>query len=250
MFSILRPYIRSTLGALALAGGALALTGSLQASADDLGPFTCTNKAGGVASAAATVYDVRVAHHDGYDRLVFAFPTANTMPQYELNQQTTAHFVRDASGQPVTLNGSAGIRVVLRNADIVTGSPSDLKANLPEIREVAQIGNFERVVSYGVGLTTPTCFRVLELSSPTRLVIDVATPAPAATSPAAATAAPSSSGTSATTSQPATPSDLAVTGHPAQPGQPATFPVAALILGLLAITAGLAIAGLRRFARK
>src|SRR5205823_13090632 len=111
-----------------------------------------------------------------------------SMPQYQLNRQATAHFVRDASGQPMTLNGSAGIRVVLRNADIVSGAPSDLKPNLPEIREVAQIGNFERVVSYGIGLSTPACIRVLELSGPTRLVIDVQTPADAA----AATAAPAS----------------------------------------------------------
>lgn len=240
MFSITRPYARLTLG-LALAAGAFTLTGALQASADSLGAFTCTDKSGGVAGAAGTVYNVRVAHHDGYDRLVIGFPTANTMPQYQLTQQATAHFVRDASGQPVTLDGSAGIHVVLRNSDIVTGAPSDLKPSLPAIREVAQIGDFERVVSYGVGLATPACFRVLELSGPTRLVIDVQTPAAAP----AATAAPST-----VVSQPSTPSDLAATGHPTQPAQPANFPVTALILGLLAVTAGLTITGIRRFARK
>jgi hypothetical protein len=247
MFAIHRRKLGFRLAALALATGAAAITGLMQASAQDLTAFTCTDKSGGVAGAAGTVYDVRIAHHDGYDRLVIGFPTANAMPQYQLSRQATAHFVRDASGQPVTVNGSAGIRVVLRNADIISGAPSDLKPNLPEIREVTQIGNFERVVSYGVGLATPACFRVLELSGPTRLVIDVQTPAdaPAATAAAAATAAPSTA-----TSQPATPSDLAATGHPAQPAQVANFPVIALILGLLAVTAALSIAGLRRFARK
>src|SRR5207248_8819073 len=225
-----------------------AITGMVQASAQDLPAFTCTDKSGGSGSAAGTVSDVRVAHHNGYDRLVIGFPTANAMPQYQLNRQTTAHFVRDASGQPVTLQGSAGIRLVLRNADIVNGAPSGLKPNLPEIREVAQIGNFERVVSYGVGLSTPACIRVLELSGPTRLVIDVQT-APDA---AAATSAPSPNVVASTAaSKQATPSDLAATGHPTQPAQPANSSViAALILGLLAVTAGLAIAGLRRFARK
>ena len=248
MFPSFRRQLRLTLGALALTAGAVTLTGILPASADSLGGFTCADKAGGVAGAAGTVYDIRVAHHDGYDRLVIGFPTTNTMPQYQLNRQTTAQFVRDASGQPVTLSGSAGIRVVLQNADIVNGAPNDLKPNLPEIREVAQIGDFERVVSYGVGLSTPACIRVLELSGPTRLVIDVQT-APDA---AAATAAPSSSVVASTaTSQPATPSGLAATGHPAQPAQPANSSViATLILGLLAVTAGLAIAGIRRFARK
>jgi hypothetical protein len=250
MFSIPGAHMRSTFGALVLTAGALALTGATYASAADLGPFTCTDKAGGVVGAAATVYDVRVAHHDGYDRLVIGFPTASAMPQYQLAQQATAHFVRDASGQPVVLNGSSGIRLVLRNADIVDGVPSDLKPNLPEIREVSQIGNFERVVSYGVGLATPACYRVLELSGPTRLVIDVATPVSAAT----AAPAPSDTSPAATSSvgatEPATAADLAATGHPTDPAKPTDFPVVPLILGLLAVTAALAISGIRRFARK
>ncbi len=241
MFSSFRSRVRLTLGELALTAAAIALTGPVQAAAGDLGPFTCTDRSGGVADTAATVTAIRIAHHDGYDRLVIGFATSNTMPQYQLTQQATSHFVRDASGQPLTLDGSAGLRVVLRNADITPGAPTDLKPGLPAIREVAQIGNFERVVSYGVGLATAACFRVLELRGPTRLVIDVQTPADA---PAAMTAP------STADSQPATASDLAATGRPAQPAQPATFPFVALIVGLLGVTAGLTIAGIRRFARK
>jgi len=245
MFSKFRPQPRSILVALALSAGALTLVGALPASAGDLGPFTCTDKSGGVAGAAATVYDIRIAHHDGYDRLVIGFPTANTMPEYQLTRQAASTFLRDASGQPVTLDGSAGIRAVLRNADIAPGAPTDLKPELPAIREVAQIGNFERVVSYGVGLATPACFRVLELSGPTRLVIDVETPADAP----AATATPSGAPSQAPSQAPS-PSDLASTGHPSPPAQPATFPIAAGILALLAVVAGLVIAALTRFARK
>ncbi|MEA2635286.1 MAG: hypothetical protein QOH92_2053 [Chloroflexota bacterium] len=247
MFSRFRPQPRSILVALAWSAGAVALMGALPASAADLGPFTCTDKSGGVTGAAATVYEIRIAHHSGYDRLVISFPTANTMPQYQLTRQATATFVRDASGQPVTLGGSAGIRAVLRNADITPGAPTDLKPGLPAIREVAQIGNFERVVSYGVGLATPACFRVLELSGPTRLVIDVQTAADAPAATVAPSAAPSQS---MAASQPTAPSNLATTGHPSQPAQPSGFPMAALILGLLVLTAGLAVTGIRHFARK
>jgi hypothetical protein len=232
------------MGAAALTAATIAFMAALPAAAGDLGPFTCTDRSGGVAGKAATVTAIRIAHHDGYDRLVIGFATSNTVPQYQLTQQAASHFVRDASGQPVTLDGSAGIRAVIRNADITPGAPSDLKPELPAIREVAQLGNFERVVSYGVGLATPACFRVLELSGPTRLVIDVQT---AADAPAAAAA---TAGPSTTTSQPATPSDLAATGHPAQPAQPTTFPIIPLVLGLLGLTAGLTIAGIRRVARK
>jgi hypothetical protein len=44
------------------------------------------------------------------------------------------------------------------------------------VREIAQVGNFERVLSYGVGLSSSQCIRVLPLSGP-RLVVDVATSA-------------------------------------------------------------------------
>ena len=247
MFSTLRVHLRFTLAAAALGLAAVSAAGTVSASADDLGAFSCTAKAGGTTGASGTVTSIRFAHHDGYDRLVFGFATSNTMPEYQLTPQSSATFAQDASGRPVALQGAAGIRAVLRNSDIVAGAPGDQKAGLPELREVANIGNFERVVSYGIGLNDAACFRVIELTSPTRLVIDVQTPptasATAATSPsqAAATAAPT---------QAAQAVDLATTGHPASTGQPAGMPIAAILLGLLVVVAGLTVAGLRRFARK
>jgi len=247
MFALHRPRFALRLATLTVVAGAAAMGGVIQASAQDLPAFTCTDKSGGAASAAGTVTGIRIAHHDGYDRLVMDFSSGTTaVPPYDLARKNNSTFVRDASGEPVTLEGSAGIRAVLRNSDIASGVPSDLKPRLPEIREVANIGNFERVVSYGVGLKTAACFRVLELSGPTRLVIDVQTPpdAVASVSPAA-TAQPSS-----VAAPSVIPSDLAATGHPASTGQPAGMPIAPILLGLLAVTAGLTIAGLRRFARK
>ena len=247
MFALHRPRFALRLATLTVVAGAAAIGCVIQTSAQDLPAFTCTDKSGGAASAAGTVTGIRIAHHDGYDRLVIDFSSGTTaVPPYDLTRQNSSTFVRDASGQPVTLEGSAGIRAVLRNSDIASGVASDLKPRLPQIREVANIGNFERVVSYGVGLKTAACFRVLELSGPTRLVIDVQTPpdAVASVSPAA-TAQPSS-----VAAPSVIPSDLAATGHPASTGQPAGMPIAPILLGLLAVTAGLTIAGLRRFARK
>src|SRR5437867_7709286 len=256
MSSISRPQRRLKLGmfaAVAAAAGALSLVGPIQASAVDLGPFTCTDKSGGVAPGAGDIsgreiFDIRVAHHNGYDRLVFDFPGNAVLPQYQLTRQGSSSFVRDPSGLRSTLEGSAGIRAVFQNTELATGVPSDLKPRLPGIREVANIGNFERVVSYGVGLKTAACFRVLELSGPTRLVIDIQTPPDVAASTApAATTSPAPSTAAAAS---AVPSDLAATGHPASAGQPAGMPIAPILLGLLAVTAGLTIAGLRRLARK
>src|SRR5207302_939185 len=241
MSSSYRPHLRLKLAALAalVAGaGALALASAVSASAGD--SFSCTNRTGGVAGARGTVYDIRAAHHDGYDRLVIGFPTTNSMPPYRITRQSSAHFPRDASGRDVALEGNTGLRVVFQNSDIQPGAPSDIKPRLPQIREVTNVGNFERVVSYGVGLATAACFRVTELSGPTRLVIDVQTPASTTNS------ATSSSANQAASSAP---SSLALTGHPAAtalPSQPSELPIGALALAFVAVVGGTAlIIGLR-----
>ncbi len=237
---------------LAAATAAVALGGGVTASADNLGAFTCTNKSGGVAGAPGTVASIRIAHHDGYDRLVFEFApsSAGPVPAYSLTQQTSSTFTRDASGQSVTLDGSAGVKAVFHNTNVGSGVPGDVKAGLPAIREVTNIGDFERVTSYGMGLATPACFRVLELNGPTRLAIDVQT-APDAAQPAApATAIPTPTLAPVTQSTDLAPSDLATTGHPQAPGQPAGLPLAQLALGLLVLTGGLALIGLRFVGRK
>jgi hypothetical protein len=257
MTPTLRPRFIGLISALTVATGAAALTGLSQAAASDLPAFACTNSSGGGTSA-ATVSSIRVAHHSGYDRLVIDFGSSNLVPQYEVQRQASSKFTRDASGQLVTLEGSAGVKLVLRNTDVATGVPSDQKPRLPEIREVANIGNFERVVSYGVGLTDQACLRVFQLASPSRLVIDVQTPpdaAPAtATSNGSATSSDSQpAASSAPSSQPDSaglPRDLAMTGHPAASEQHQDFPLGVVLLGLLALTGGLAIAGLTRFVRR
>ena len=120
MFPSFRSRVRLTISALVLSVGAVALTATLPVFADTLGAFACTDRSGGVAGSAATVTAVRIAHHDGYDRLVVGFATSNSMPQYQLTRQATSTFVRDASGQPVTLNGSAGIRRTQGSDDLMS----------------------------------------------------------------------------------------------------------------------------------
>jgi hypothetical protein len=236
---------RHLLLAFAAATGAASLTGIITASADSA--FSCAAQSGGVAGASGIVSAIRVAHHDGYDRLVFDFTASasGTVPAYELTPQSTPHFTRDASGQPVTLLGSAGIRAVFRNTTVGSGVRGDIKAGLPAIREVANIGDFEGVTSYGVGLSSGACFRVSELSGPSRVVIDVQTAPNAAQSAAqgSATTAPSVGPTTAPSD--ITPSGLATTGHPQTPARPAGLPLPQIGLGLLLLTGGLTLLGLR-----
>jgi hypothetical protein len=138
-------------------------------------PFTCSDRSGGANGLSAQLTGIRIASHeaDGYDRIVFDF--SGGIPSYTLSRLDSSTFVRDASGQQVNLDGSAGIRIVFHDTDLAPGISSDVKPALRSVREVEQIGNYERVVSYGVGVSTSQCIRVMELSSPSRLVVDIQT---------------------------------------------------------------------------
>jgi hypothetical protein len=146
-------------------------------------PFLCQDQSGGSRGLTAQLTNIRPGSHagDGYDRVVFDF--SGGIPSWDLTRQESATFTRDASGQPVTLDGSAGLKLVLRDVDLAAGVAGDLKPRFTSVREVTQLGNFERVVTYGIGLSSSQCVRVLQLSN-SRLVVDVATGGSASTTAA------------------------------------------------------------------
>jgi hypothetical protein len=147
-------------------------------------PFLCQDQSGGSSGLTTQLTNIRPASHagDGYDRIVFDF--SGGIPSWDLSRQESATFVRDASGQNVTLDGSAGLKLVFRDVDLAGAVASDLKPGLTSVREIAQLGNFERYLTYGIGLSSSQCVRVLQLSNPSRLVIDVATTGSASTTAA------------------------------------------------------------------
>ncbi len=146
-------------------------------------PFVCQDQSGGTTGLSATLTAIRPASHagDGYDRVVFDFNGG--IPSWDLARQESASFVRDASGQQVTLEGNAGLKLILRATDVTGSVSSDLQPRLTSIREIAQIGNFEHQLTYGIGLSSSQCVRVLQLTN-SRLVIDVATSGSASTTAA------------------------------------------------------------------
>src|SRR5712692_5163915 len=80
-------------------------------------PFLCQDESGGSSGLTTQLTNIRPASHagDGYDRIVFDF--SGGIPSWDLTRQESPQFVRDASGQPVTLEGSAGLKLVFRDAD-------------------------------------------------------------------------------------------------------------------------------------
>ena len=81
------------------------------------------------------------------------------------------------------LDGVAGVRIVFRGSsgwdNTVASAPRtytgslDMKANRPILKEAAELGDFERVLVWGAGLSSSPCLRLTELSNPSRLAIDV-----------------------------------------------------------------------------
>jgi hypothetical protein len=123
---------------------------------------------------------IRIAPHADFDRVVLQFDgTARYGVRYV--QQLT----RDPSGAPVHLDGGAFLEVTLQGATLddsfqggtrtYTG-PEQVAPALTAVREVAVTGDFEAVLSFGIGVQEKTGFRTLALSGPSRLVIDIAHP--------------------------------------------------------------------------
>jgi hypothetical protein len=156
---------------------------------------------------------VRAGRHAGFDRVVFELD--GTLPGYRV--QYVPKVVQDGSGFPVALAGKAFVQVVLTptNAHLDSGAPSwpgpkRFSPGFPAVRQVAFAGDFEGYVTFGLGISQPSGFRVTELRNPSRIVVDVAHPAQAGGTAASGTAQP------AVTTQPAgTPTgELPFTGLP------------------------------------
>jgi hypothetical protein len=129
------------------------------------------------AQSVPTLVDVRAGRHPGFDRVVFQFRGA--VPQHRIRY--VDQLVQDGSGNPVSVAGAADLEVVFHgaNAHAEDGTPSvspkRFSPGLTAVKEVAQIGDFEAVVSYGIGLDRRRPLTVSTLSGPSRLVIDVST---------------------------------------------------------------------------
>jgi hypothetical protein len=143
--------------------------------------FACSDASGGT-TGVANVTTARVAESAaGYDRFVLQLDSI--VPTYTVKRQDKPVFPLGASGQTVTLSGTAGVLVTVHSATGATTftGPSDLVH--PEYKllvEARQTQDFEGYVSWGLGLSKPACMRVFTIPavegiSPARLVVDFQT---------------------------------------------------------------------------
>jgi hypothetical protein len=121
------------------------------------------------------LWRLRTGNDGTFDRLVIdeRFSKSGYKVRY------VDHVTADPSGKTVHLKGNFFLEVVVHDAgtDSAAGHPADIHdvytPLLPEIRQIKKTGDFEGVVSFGIGVKHKRDFRVLRLSSPRRLVIDV-----------------------------------------------------------------------------
>lgn len=125
----------------------------------------------------ALLREVRVAAHDGFDRIVFDFG-ASALPAYRI-----AYVDRPVracgSGEVVELPGDAWLSIDMRpaaahdDAGYATVRSRDLPLDMAVLRRLRSTCDFEAVVEWVAAASSPNRYRVLELEAPNRLVVDV-----------------------------------------------------------------------------
>jgi len=119
---------------------------------------------------------VRTGKHEFYDRVVFEFE-GNALPGYVIEYVDKP--VRDCGrGEVVPVGGDGFLMVSLQPANAHTefGQPTVRNVQLnpdSKLKDLKLICDFEAQVQWIMGLSSPNRYRVLELTNPARLVVDI-----------------------------------------------------------------------------
>ncbi|HYO62503.1 MAG TPA: hypothetical protein VER08_02490 [Pyrinomonadaceae bacterium] len=128
--------------------------------------------------APAVLRSVRTARHGAFERVVFEFDGDAPPPGYRV-EYAERPVRRCGSGRAVSVAGRSRLLVRLRPAQAHTeaGRPTvtqrERRLRLGALREMKLICDFEADVEVVFGLTSAKRYRVLELTNPTRLVVDI-----------------------------------------------------------------------------
>jgi hypothetical protein len=122
---------------------------------------------------------VRSARHDEFDRVVFDFG-ADRVPGYAIAyiDRPVRHC---ASGAVTPLRGDAWLQIRLEPAAAhredgtatIPAAARVQRVSFPTVKDLALTCDFEADVTWVAGVSSPTDYRVMELTRPNRLVVDV-----------------------------------------------------------------------------
>jgi hypothetical protein len=124
-----------------------------------------------------TITDVRVARHDSYDRFVITL-AGDSLPTLDA-ELTRGPATFCGSGEAVDLAGEAVLTVGLNPAQAhdeagnSTLEPRDTAPGLPALLDARLVCDFEGHVVWAFGIAHATAFRVMELSQPARIAVDI-----------------------------------------------------------------------------
>jgi len=122
---------------------------------------------------------VSAAHYSGHDTLVFQF-RGGVPAKY--SARYVSKVTADPSGLPVNVVGSALLRVTFSSAaghnanGVVTYGPAQRTYAMPELIQVVNAGDFESVLSFGVGVAKAEPFRMYALPGAGRVVLQIQAP--------------------------------------------------------------------------
>jgi hypothetical protein len=126
-------------------------------------------------SSAPVLVAIRASHHAGFDRVVFEF---NGSAPAARNARYVSRLLADPSGRPIAVAGRAILALSLSPASAHDGAgrptvPGRVAFALPNVMTLVRSGDFESVVSYGIGLAQRNAFHISTLHHPSRVVIDI-----------------------------------------------------------------------------
>jgi hypothetical protein len=127
--------------------------------------------------APVTLHAIRTGRHKGFDRVVFEF-RGGAMPGYHVEYVDKP--VRSCgSGDVLRVAGSGWLSVRLTpaqahtDAGVATLKYRERRLRFPVLKELQSTCDFEGEVQWVLGVASANHYRVMELSDPARLVIDI-----------------------------------------------------------------------------
>jgi hypothetical protein len=120
--------------------------------------------------------DVRSARHEGFDRVAFEF--AQTRPGYHV-EYIDKPVRRCGSGETTAIAGDGWleVRFYVAEAHTPSGAPTiakrDQHPGLAIVKQLQQTCDFEGYVTWVIGVSRPNKYRVITLTKPERIVIDI-----------------------------------------------------------------------------
>ena len=136
-----------------------------------------TEKKNTNATGNALLKDIRSARHTKFDRVVFEF-AGTELPGFKI-EYIDRPVRACGSGDEVSFAGDAwlSVRFSGANAHTEAGDPTVKdrvrSPNHTVVKDLKLICDFEAEVEWVMGVASPNKYRVLELKSPTRLVVDI-----------------------------------------------------------------------------